>query len=73
LSGANDALLLLWATRPCFICDQAAPCRHRERAADLAELAAQDRRIERKPPQSESAAVADRLPQAVNSFRGAGQ
>ncbi len=73
LIEVNEAQLLLWPTRPCFICDKAAPCRHRERAADLAELGAQSRRIERKPPQSERGATADRLQQAVNDFRGAGQ
>ncbi len=45
VSRANEALLLLWATRRCFICDKTEPCGHRERALDLAELAAEGRRI----------------------------
>lgn len=52
-----EMLSVIWTTRPCFICEKAIPCEHREAEADLAEI---DRLLvqplQRKPPALASAA-----------------
>lgn len=46
-----EMLSVIWTTRPCFICEKAVPCKHREAEADLAEIdRLLVRPLQKKPP-----------------------